>query len=102
MISRERYKKQPAAGFSSWNTHSILKGSLVHLSVNPSDTTTTYDVLLKDDANTTVYEQRGKKGVFVDDSKIGVYGIYTINLSNTSASNKTWTTTILWREDVRA
>ena len=99
MIIRERYTKPLTSGAASWNTNSDLRGQIAHISVNPSVSTTTFDFRITDDAGTTVYYKKGLKGQFFDDSKIGVYGIYTLGIE--SASNSSWNfiTTVLWRED---
>jgi len=99
MILRERYLKQPAAGDVSWNTISDFRGVLEQISVNPSSSSTEYDINITDDAGTVIYEQKGRKGTWTDDTKIGVYGIYTYNITNASASNATWTITSLWTEN---
>lgn len=99
MILRERYLKQPSSGAVSWNTISDLRGEIKQISINPSSSTTIYDFRITDDAGTTVYYKPGLQGVFIDDSKLGAYGIYTLGIESASISNASWTITILWSED---
>lgn len=97
---KERHINQPIAGTFSFNTNNSLKGTLDRVSVNPSSTTTTYDIEITDDDNTVIYERKGRKGHFVDDSDKSVYGIHTVTISNASESTKSWITTLLWREEI--
>jgi hypothetical protein len=100
MIHRERVVNQPSAGHISWNTNNNLVGHLAQLSVNPSSTSTTFDIAIYDDRDTKVYEKKGNKGHTTDESKIGLFGHYTINLSNTSTSTVSWITTLLWDDEL--
>ena len=99
MILRERYVKQPTAGAVSWNTYSDLRGHTEQLCVNPSVATTTYDLSMTNDNGDTIYSHKGLKGTFVDDAKIGIFGIHTIAINNASSSNESFTITLLWAEN---
>lgn len=100
MTFRNIYIKQPSAGSVSWNTSDELRGNLSQIAINPSSTTTTYDFLMTDEYGTVVYEVKGRKGHFRDDSNVGVYGVYTCTLSNTSTSSYSFITSLIWQEDV--
>ncbi len=100
MILQEKYTKTPDTGTVSWNGDSDYRGIIQQLSVNPSVSTTTFDFKLTDDAGTVVYHQKGLKGTWVDDSKIGIYGIYTFTIENASTDSYAFTTKILWKEEV--
>lgn len=100
MINRERYVKQPSAGSVSWNTDSDFRGVLEQVAINPSSTATTYDFKITADDNTVVYQQKGRKGTWIDDTKIGMFGVYTLDLENASDSTKSFTVTLIWNDDV--
>lgn len=100
MVMRKVDYKLPVLGAVSWNTPDDMRGSLESIAINPSVTTTTYDFLLTDDTGTIVYNKKGLKGTFVDDSKIGLYGKYTCTLSNTSTNNYSFTVTMIWDENL--
>jgi hypothetical protein len=102
MILQERYTKVPVAGTVKWNTYSDIRGETTQLSVNPSVSTTIYDIWITDDVGSVIYKRENLRGTFVDDTKVALYGIYTINLTNTSTSNYSFTITLLWNERVRA
>ena len=102
MILQERYVVVPTAGKVSWNTISDIRGELTQLSINPSVSTTTYDLYMTDDVGSIIYKKENLRGTFVDDSKVALYGIYTFNLTNTSTSNNSFTVTLIWNERVRA
>lgn len=99
MIFRERFLKQPTAGAVSWNV-GYIKGTIGQVSINPSATGTTYNFTLTDDVGNVVYIKKGKKGTYVDDSKVEGYGIYTANIASASASNRTWITTLIWNDSL--
>lgn len=101
MILRERYTKIPANNSSTnWNTISDLRGNLEQITINPSSSSTIYDFYMTDDDGNIVYNKKGLKGTFVDDSKIGVFGIYTINISNASILTNSFTCTLIWNENL--
>lgn len=100
MIIQERKYKQPSSGAVNWNTTSTLRGILQQISINPSSETTIYNFKVTDEVGTTVYHKEGLKGTYVDDSKIGVHGIYTLAVQSSSASNRSFTVTLLWDEDI--
>jgi len=101
MIHRENYLKQPTAGAVSWNSYGEYRGILGQLTINPSVSTTTYNFSLTADTGAVVYNKKGIKGVYVDDSKIPLYGIYTMAIANSSESNYSFTTTLIWDDDYR-
>lgn len=101
MINRKTYYKQPSAGAFSFNTNDDMRGRLEQLVVNPSATDTTYDVTLTNDTGDVVYTAAGNTGTLADDTKVGLYGIYTFAVASASASNKTWTVTFIWEEITR-
>ena len=100
MTLRERYTKSLTAGAVSWNTYSDLRGRLGSICVNPSVSTTVYDYSLTDDDGNVIYNKKGLRGTWVDDSKLDVFGIYTHNIINSSTSNYSFTTTLIWNEKV--
>jgi hypothetical protein len=100
MILREFYTKLPVAGAVSWNTFSDLRGVMEQLIVNSSTTSTTFDFSLTDDNGNIVYNKKGNKGTLIDDSKVGLYGIYTMSIANSSSNSNSFTTTLMWREHV--
>lgn len=100
MILRERYIKSPVLGAVNWNTISDLRGEIKQISINPSSSSTIYDFRITDDAGTTVYYKPGLQGIFVDDTKLGAFGIYTLGIESASISNASWTTTLIWDENV--
>lgn len=95
---RERHVEQPVSNTFSFNTANTLKGILDRISINPSSTSTTYDIQITDSDNTVIYEKKGRQGHWVDDSNISVWGIHTVTVSNTSVSNVSFITTLLWSE----
>ena len=99
MITKERYVKSPSGGTVSWNTD-ILRGVLSSLNINPSSATTTYDVALLDYDGTTIYEKKGNMGNFADNSKVALYGIYTVSITSISVSTNNFITTLLWDDEV--
>lgn len=99
MFIRHRYIRSIAAGVSSWNSASDLRGVINQIAINPSSSSTTYDFKMTDDSNTVVYHKEGLKGDYTDESKIGVYGTYTLGIENASVSNKSFTVTIITGDD---
>ena len=95
---RERHVTQPVSNTFSFNTNNSLKGILDRISVNPSSTTTTYDVQITDSDDTVIYKRTGRKGHWIDNSNISVWGIHTVTVSNTSVTNVSFITTLLWGE----
>lgn len=100
MIVRERYLKKPNAGIVAWNTDSDIRGSLRQVAINPSVETTTYDFQITDDADTIIFKRANLAGTVIENIGLGLYGIHTLNLSNTSTSNYSFTVTLLWDENV--
>jgi len=100
MILRERYIRQPINGDSSWNSNSDFSGVLQQLIVNPSAAATTYDFSMTNDLGDVVYDKKGLKGTFIDDSKLGLFGIYTMDIANASDSTKSFSISLIWREIV--
>jgi len=96
MIKKAVYTKKPTAGVVSWNSDDDMRGVIQHLCINPSATDTTYDVTMTDDTGSIAYQSLGNTGTLRDDTKVGLYGIYTFNVSNTSTSDNTFTIRIIW------
>jgi len=99
MVIKKVYTKTPVLGIISWNTADDMRGNLESIAINPSSTTTTFDFFMTDDTGTVVYDKRSQTGTFIDDSKIGLYGIYTCTLSNTS-TNDPFLVNIIWNENL--
>ena len=100
MILKEEYRKQPTSGAVSWNTNGDLRGILVQLAVNPSATTTTYNFRMTNDAGTDIYDKKGMRGMWTDDTKVGLYGKYTLAIQSASTTNVSYVVTLLWDEKV--
>ena len=100
MILREVYTKLPVSGDVSWNTISDLRGVMQQLVVNSSATSTTFDFSITDDNGNIVFNKKGNKGTLIDDSKIGLFGIYTMSIANASTDSNSFSTTLMWREHV--
>ncbi len=101
MVLKKVYYKIPSAGAVSWNSVDDFRGNLEGIAINPSSSTTTYDFSMTDDTGTKVYEKLGNMGTFIDDSKIGLYGIYTFAIANASVNTNSFTITIIWDENMR-
>lgn len=101
MTLRERYIKTLSVGAASWNTYSDLRGTLGSICINPSATTTVYDYSLTDDDGNVVYNKKGLRGAWIDDSKLDVFGIYTHSIANASTSSYAFTITLIWDEKLK-
>ena len=85
MIQRYHISKTPSGGSASWNTDD-LRGVMLQLLVNPTTATTTYDITLTDDDSIVVYSKKGNKGTLKDTTQMGLYGIYTVDITNASVN----------------
>lgn len=98
-IQRHSVTKTPSGGSISWNTDD-MRGVMFSVSISPATSTTTYDFILTDDESIIVYSKKGLKGTFNDNTQIGLYGIYTAQISNASV-NEAFKVSLRYEERMR-
>lgn len=93
MIFKETSIRTPVGGTVSWNTCE-MRGVLHCILISPASGT--YDFKMIDENSIVAYSETGLSGVWRDDTPIGVYGIYTVTLSN--AEDVEFKVTLLYEE----
>ena len=85
MIHRYKTSQTTVAGEVSWNSDD-LKGMNLQLAIKPATATTVYDISMTDDDSIVTYQKKGLKGTSVDSTQFGLYGVYTVAITNSSAN----------------
>ena len=82
--SFRHYKEfTPSGGTASFNTED-LRGHNRQILFSPTTSTTTYDFTMVDDKSITVLSQKGCRGVYQYINPMGLFGKYTVTISNAS------------------
>lgn len=98
-IQRHSVTKTPSGGTVNWNTDD-MRGVMFMISIAPATSTTTYDFTLTDDESIIVYSKKGLKGTFNETTQLGLYGVYTAQISNVSV-NEAFKVSIRYNELMR-
>jgi len=98
MIYKYKNSVTCAAGSGSVNTNPIIGGLCREILVSPATATTTYRVNIVDEDSLTIKSYDYKKGLYIDIAPFIAYGIYTINITNSSA-NELFTIRMMVQED---
>jgi hypothetical protein len=86
MIYKYKTTVTIAAGSGSVNTNNIIGGLCREILISPATSTTTYKVNIVDEDNLTIKSYDFKKGLYIDTTEFIAYGIYTINITSSSAN----------------
>lgn len=82
-----KYKKTSTASGGSINFNTDdLRGICYRIFVKPATLATTYDITFTDDNTLVVYSKKGIRGILNDISMQTLKGIYTVDVSNSSAN----------------
>jgi len=98
MIYKYKNSVTCAAGSGSVNTNPIIGGLCREILVSPATATTTYRVNIVDEDSLPIKSYDYKKGLYIDIASFIAYGIYTINITNSSA-NELFTIRMMVQED---
>ena len=86
MIYKYKNSVTCAAGSGSVNTNPIIGGLCREILVSPATAATVYKVNIVDEDNLTIKSYDYKKGLYIDTTSFIAYGIYTINITNSTAN----------------
>ena len=85
MIYKYKTTIAVAAGSGSANTHNVIGGVCKELLIKPTTATTTYKVNIVDEDSITLKSYDFKKGQYIDTTEFIAYGVYTVNITDSSA-----------------